>query len=143
MGRKKVIVQNEPWESNKPSNAKFTKICDDMQNSEAWHMLTLRQQGLYLFLKKKYIKKSDGTDNSTDIHITDKDKKIIKVVNNTLNKDIDALIDYGFIKLIKHGKVVHKPNIYGFSDMWRKYGTDNFFIHPNDKRDTKKNSYKG
>ena len=138
MGKRKTIVQNEKWESFKPIGAKFTKICDDMQDSDAWHRLTLRQQGLYLFLKKKY----KGT-NADDIHITDKDKRIIKLSDNTLYKDIDALIDYGFIKLVKHGKVVHKPNVYGFSAIWREYGTDKFFIHPSYKRDTKKNAYKG
>ena len=143
MGRKKTIIQNEKWESNKSSGAKFTKICDDMQDSDAWHKLTLRQQGLYLFLKKKYIKKSDGTDNASDLHITDKDIRIINLSNNTLMSDIDALIDNGFIKVTYHGKIARKPNIYGFSDMWRKYGKDDFFIHPNNKRLTKKNSYKG
>lgn len=143
MSRRKTIIQNEKWESKKSSGAKFTKICDDMQESDAWKKLTLRQHGLYLFLKRKYTKKSDGTDNASDLHITDKDKRIIGLSDNTLYKDIDALIDYGFIKLIKHGKVVHKPNIYGFSDMWREYGTDKFFIHPSYKRDTKKNAYKG
>lgn len=143
MGRKKTIIQNEKWESNKSSGAKFTKICDDMQESDAWKKLTLRQQGLYLFLKKKYIKKSDGTDNASDLHITDKDIRIINLSNNTLMSDIDALIDNGFVKVTYHGKIARKPNIYGFSDMWRKYGTDDFFIHPNNKRLTKKNSYKG
>lgn len=143
MGRRKQGVQNEKWESFKPRDTKFTKICDDMQDSDAWHRLTLRQHGLYLFLKKKFVKKSDGSTNFNDIHITEKDKRIIGLSNNTLYDDIDALIDYGFIKVVFHGKPIHKPNVYGFSAMWREYGTDKFFIHPNDKRLTKKNAYKG
>lgn len=136
--KKKTTLQNEPWESNKPSNSKFTKICDDMQDSDAWHRLTLKQQGLYLFLKKKY-----RGNNENDIHITEKDKRIIHISDNTLWKDLDALIDYGFIKVVFKGRYARKPNIYGFSAMWRKYGTDDFFVHPNDKRMTKANSYKG
>lgn len=50
--KKKKIVQNESWESYKSRDVKFTKICDDMQDSDVWHKLTLREQGLYLFLKK-------------------------------------------------------------------------------------------
>ena len=89
-----------------------------------------------IFISKKEIYKSD-------LHITDKDIRIINLSNNTIMSDIDALIDNGFLKVTYHGKIARKPNIYGFSNMWRKYGTDDFFIHPNNKRLTKKNSYKG
>ncbi len=140
MSRKKVIIQNQKWESTKARGQKFTKICDDMQESKAWKELTLRQQGLYLLLKKKYIKRPDDSDNAEDIHITNQDIKNTKLSKNSVMYDLDELINKGFIKVKYHGKLARKPNIYAFSDNWTKYGTDEFFIHPNDKRLTKKNS---
>lgn len=53
--------------------------------------------------------------------------------------DLDKLIEFGFIEVVYHGKLARKPNIYGFSSMWRNYGTEKFFIHPNKKRLTKNN----
>lgn len=133
MSRKKTF-KNEKWESNNTQVKKFTKICDDMMESMAWKELGLESQGLYLFLKKKYIKKSDGSDNSSDIHIVNKDYRILKKSKNSIMKYLDILIDKGFIKVIAHGKFARKPNIYGFSDKWKKYNTKDFIIHPNDKR---------
>lgn len=142
MSRKKYIIQNQSWESNKNSNQKFTKICDDMQDSMAWHDLGLEAQGLYLFLKKKYTKKSDGSTNENDIHITNKDLRIINKNKSTVMKYLDRLINNGFIKVVEHGKFSRTPNIYGFSGEWKKYNSKDFFIHPNHKRLTKKNNYK-
>lgn len=141
MSKRKITIQNQPWESNKIANQKFTKICDDMQDSMAWHDLGLEAQGLYLFLKKKYIKKSDGSTNESDIHITNKDVRIINKNKLTVMKYLDRLIENGFIKVVHHGKFSRTPNIYGFSEDWKKYNTKEFFIHPNFKRLTKDNSY--
>ena len=138
---KKKIIYNEDWESNKSSNQSFTKICDDMMDSMAWHKLDLASQGLYLFLKRKYTKRN-GKDNADDIHITNKDKRILGKSDNTINKLLDQLIEFGFIKVIQHGKLARKPNIYGFAGEWKKYNTKDFFIHPKNKRLTKKNAYK-
>ena len=141
MSKRKNVIQNEPWESNKKANQKFTKICDDMQDSMAWHKLGLESQGLYLFLKKKYTKKSDGSTNENDIHITNKDIRTIGKNRNTLMKYLDKLIENGFIRVVKHGKLSRTPNIYGFCGEWKKYNQKNFFVHPNHKRLTKTNSY--
>ena len=46
-------VKHYSFESAKEKGA-FTKICKDMQQSEAWKKLSLRQQGLYLHLKSKF-----------------------------------------------------------------------------------------
>mgnify|MGYP004556317063 CR=1 FL=1 len=142
MARSKIkAVYNEPWESNKQTKQSFTKICDDMLDSMAWHDLDLAAQGLYLFLKRKYTK-NNGKDNANDIHLTKKDLRILNKSNNTIMKYLDELIENGFIKVVQHGKLARLPNIYGFSAEWKKYNSEDFFIHPNNKRDTKKNSYK-
>ena len=116
MTRSKIkTIYNEDWESNKKTKQKFTKICDDMQESMAWKDLGLEAQGLYLFLKKKYTKNSQGVTNENDIHITKKDLRILNKNKNTIMKYIDRLIDNGFIKVVQHGRLSRTPNIYGFS----------------------------
>ena len=143
MTRSKIkTIYNEDWESNKKTKQKFTKICDDMQESMAWKDLGLEAQGLYLFLKKKYTKNSQGVTNENDIHITKKDLRILNKNKNTIMKYIDRLIDNGFIKVVQHGRLSRTPNLYGFSGERKKYNTKDFFIHPNDKRLTKENSPK-
>lgn len=134
MSRRKGVVQNLKWESNKSSGQKFTKICNDMMESSAWQALSIEAQGLYLFIKKKYTKRKDGSDNAEDIHLINKDYRVLKKCKNTIMKYLDELIDNGFIKVIEHGKYSRTPNIYAFSDEWKKHNTDDFFIHPNDKR---------
>lgn len=142
MARAKVkTIYNEDWESNKKTKQTFTKICDDMIDSMAWQMLGLEAQGLYLFLKRKYTK-NNGKDNANDIHITNKDIRIIGKNKASIYKYLDRLIDNGFIKVVEHGKLSRKPNIYGFCGEWKKYNTKDFFVHPNNKRLTKKNSFK-
>ena len=53
---------------------------------------------------------------------------------DTFRKDIDTLIDYGFIKQIVSGVPTMSVSIYGFSHRWKDYGTDNFFIPNEDRR---------
>lgn len=139
--RSKSMMKNQSWESTQEIGGKFAKICGTMTSSMAWKKLSMRQKGLYLSLKIKYTKKSDGSDNSNDISIIEAEFKDDYKSKNTLMKDVDALIDYGFIKLIRNGKYARKPNIYGFSDKWKKYNTKEFFIHPNERRHTKNNTY--
>lgn len=135
--KKKGTMTNYSFESTKPINDGFTKICDTMYKSEAWNNLTIRQRGLYLHLKHKFTKKADGTTNKDDISMPRKEINEYYGSYETFAKDLDALIEYGFIKYIIHGKTGRQCNIYGFSDMWQKYNTNEFKLHPNDIRNTK------
>jgi hypothetical protein len=144
MAKRKATSRNFSFESNFPigTNKKFTKICDDMMESEAWKDLTMREKGLYLMLKKRFVSKNGGTNtNENELYIYHKDFQRDYGSKNTLFDDVDGLIDHGFIKVIENGKNARLPNIYGFSDKWKKYGTSDFFIHPREKRWTAKNSY--
>lgn len=125
---------NYDFESNN-QRYDFTKICRDMQKSNAWKQLNLRQQGLYLYLKSKFTVNSKTLDNNrNDISIPTKEAKKLYGDLRTFRKDIDILIDTGFIKQIISGVPTMSVSIYGFSDKWKYYGTDNFIILENDKR---------
>lgn len=113
----------------------FTKICRDMQRSKAWHELNLRQQGLYLHLKSKFrVNRKTLENNANDISIPTSEAKEKYGNLNTFRKDMDTLIDYGFIKQIVSGVPTMSVSIYGFSYRWKDYGTGRFFIPNEDRR---------
>ena len=101
-----------------------------MIDSPAFHKLNLRQQGLYLHFKRKYSQKvSDGvvtSSNIDNISFTYKEAKQIYGDMRTFRKDVEALIEYGFIRRISQGgknfndgsKSQFDSTIYGFSDEW-------------------------
>ena len=113
----------------------FTKICRDMQKSKAWNELNLRQQGLYLHLKAKFTVNIKTLENNAEnISIPTSEAKKLYGNLATFRKDIDALIDHGFIRQIISGVPTMSVSIYGFSFRWKDYGTDKFFIPNEDRR---------
>lgn len=113
----------------------FTKICRDMQRSKAWNELNLRQQGLYLHLKAKFtVNTKTLENNANNISIPTSEAKTLYGNLDTFRKDLDTLIDYGFIKQIVSGVPTMSASIYGFSYRWKDYGTDRFFIPNEDRR---------
>ena len=134
MAKKTKMPMNENFESTQ-SRSGFTKICNDMFESEAWKSLGLRQIGLYLTLKHRY-KKNPRTleDNRNDIVFTTTEALKVYGDSRTFRDDLDILIDRGFIKQTFSGAPFMKANKYGFSDKWKLYGTDNFSIPDSDKR---------
>jgi len=116
-------------------NYDFTKICRDMQRSKAWKELSLRQHGLYLYLKAKFNVNSRTLDNnSQDISIPSSEAKKLYGDLRTFRKDIDKLIELGFIKQNISGVPTMSVSIYGFSEKWKYYGTDKFNITKEEER---------
>lgn len=113
----------------------FTKICRDMQRSSAWKNLSLRQRGLYLHLKSKFTVNTKTLETNKDnISIPTSEAKTLYGDLRTFRKDIDALIEYGFIRQIISGVPRMEVSIYGFFSMWQHYGTDKFYVPNNDRR---------
>lgn len=121
----------------------FTKICRDMQRSEAWKQLKLRQIGLYFLLKSKFTVNTKTLEtNAENISFTTSEAKRYYGDLRTFRADIDILINLGFIKQVMSGVPRMEPSIYGFSDKWKDYGTDKFNIPSCDKRYKKKSKEK-
>lgn len=78
-------------------------------------------------------------NNANDISIPTSEAKTLYGNLDTFRKDIDTLIDYGFIKQMASGVPTTSVSIYVFSHKWKYYGTDNFFI-PNEDRRYKRKS---
>lgn len=132
MGRKRQVTHYD-FES-KTERGAFTKICNDMQESKAWKELKLRQQGLYLYLKSKFKKYSNQDTNQNDISIPKKEALTLYGDLRTFRDDIDELIDKGFIKQVVSGFNTRTTNIYGFSNLWKDYGKEDYKVPINDRR---------
>lgn len=121
----------------------FTKICRDMQKSEAWKQLKPRQIGLYFLFKAKFTVNSKTLENNAEnISFTTSEAKKYYGDLRTFRADVDTLINLGFIKQIMSGVQRMEASIYGFSDRWKEYGTDKFSIPANDKRYKSKSKLK-
>ena len=118
------------------SHGKFTKITDSMMDSLAWQSLEPSQMGLYLLFKRKYTKNKSSDDNKNDISFPFSEYSKIKTYSNkrTFWRDLDALIEKGFIIIVSPQKFQRKPNIYGFSDNWKNYGKPDFKVKDEHKR---------
>ncbi|MGI6635105.1 MAG: hypothetical protein ACOX7B_08035 [Christensenellales bacterium] len=120
---------HEKWEGINPKG-RFTSITHDMQESKAWLHLNLRQQGLYLAFKKRYWRKrvKGQTEDSNEMRITMPKSEFSKMYGNknTFYKDLQALIDYGFlIRTIK--EVRDGQERYVRTDHWVRDGNENTF----------------
>ena len=134
---KRPKYKHQPFESG-TEQGKFTKVCDDMMDSPAWAALSLRQQGLYLALKRKYTQKVSGgiliSDNADNISLPKSEALTMYGTLRSFRVDIDKLIACGFIRLIQSGFNTRTVNIYGFSDRWKRYGQTDFEVPAYEQR---------
>lgn len=86
-------------------------------------------------MKSKFtVNKKTLKNNKDDISIPTSEAKKLYGDLRTFRKDIDKLIEFGFIKQVISGVPTMSINIYGFSEKWKDYGTNIFFIPQSDKR---------
>ena len=127
MSRKNNKMKHYSFESKTESGA-FTKICKDMEKSLAWESLSLRQRGLYHYIKSKFTKYSNQDTNQNNLSITTNEAKKLYGDLRTFRYDIDALINAGFIRQVHSGYLTKTASIYGLIDLWKGYGTDDFTV---------------
>lgn len=134
MKHKNKPPNNYPFESAN-TRYDFIKICRDMTKSKAWLDLTLRQRQLYFEFKSKFrVNTKTMETNKDDISIPKSEALKLYGDLRTFRKDIDALIEHGFIYQKECGFNTRTVNIYGFSEKWKYYGTDKFNITESEKR---------
>ena len=129
MSRKKL----EPATFETGGCAGYLRLYRDMFTSPAWKSLSLRQRGLYLAFKERYQeKRADGkiiSSNKDEIHFSAAEatkpgpngEKPLYGDQHTFFKDLDALIDAGFIRVVQTGYYTRSATVYGFSDRWKQY----------------------
>lgn len=113
-----------------------------MLMSKAWHNLTGKQKELYLYCKAQYYgekktnaehltiqEKEEKTNVNTDMRFTMNKSKWCDIYGiysesgkRHFYKDMQALIDNGFVEILQNGKTNRTKNIYIFSDKWADLG---------------------
>lgn len=127
-------------------NSNFICLYIDMITSEAWKELNAYDIKLYLYFKTKFHRKviNGIIENSNKDNITFPKKTYgskldeigyEEIMNQrTFFNSIDKLIELGFIRVVQHRWNIRESTIYGFSDMWKNYGTEKFKISNKDRR---------
>ena len=117
-------------------------IYESMILSPAWLDLTPKQKELYQVCKlqmyaqkrRPKLEEIDGADVRTTAfymnrHLWMTKYQIYKPGNEkAFYRDMEALIDHGFIKCVSSGAYNKEKSIYDYSDKWRFYGENCFSI---------------
>ncbi len=111
-------------------NSPYARITRNMVKSKAWQELNAYEQVLYLHLKLKYTGKP-GSEK--DLSFTYKEGENL-MSKRTFTRSMDKLIAVGLVDLIRHMPYSQACNIYGLSDRWHNYGTEDFKSKTRPKR---------
>jgi hypothetical protein len=136
-GNKRYKSNCEDWQST--TGGMFHPFYNDMMESEVGKILLGNSKAwqIYCVLVFKYQAKYENglctSSNKDNISLTYKEAKEYMTKRTFINS-IDLIIQLGFIKIIKSGYAERKCNIFGFSNMWSYYNTDQFNIKDKWKR---------
>lgn len=134
MSKRKIKYIPKSFESMENSNDTSANIYMSMLLSPAWNNLTKNQQILYVYCKAQYYAEKkkpkplikELTDNEINLCFTMNKSKWCKLYKiyadggqERFKKDMQALIDNGFIELVENGKPNRTKNIYCYSNKWR------------------------
>lgn len=136
MSRKREATRYKPksFESTGASNDVSANIYMSMLLHNNWKALTKNQQVLYLYCKAQlYAEKRKPTpvlaqlDESQQSRLFTMNRgKYVQLYGlysvgnrNAFKKDMQALIDLGFIELVEDNSHIRRKNIYMLSDNWR------------------------
>lgn len=131
MGRKKKYFP-KPFESSGCSGDTSANIYDSMLTSAAFRDLSARQRMLYVYCKNQYYGKRKPRADYPDIEavqgdecfylnhalITDVYGLYPKTNHRDFYKDMQKLVDNGFIEVVSNGHAAKKRSIYRFSEKW-------------------------
>ena len=91
-----------------------------MIDSPAWQNLSANSIKIYLQLMRKR-----NGNNDRDLSLTYNEMKS-QVSTATLRKCLIELVEKGFIDMVRQGGTMKKCNIFGISERWKHYDTNNF-----------------
>ena len=131
---KRKKYKPKSFESTGIGSDTSSNIYVSMLLSNSWQQLSKNAQILYVYCKAQYYaektipkpKVAQLTEQQLDKCFTmNKSKwlhlyKIYKSDNGQFNKDIEQLIQLGFVELVECGKTTRTKNIYMLSDKWQQ-----------------------
>ena len=136
MSKKKVKYIKQSFESKGFSSDTSANIYESMLKSDAWFDLTATQKVLFLVCKAQYYCQKKKPDGNRFRFTMNRNKwlneyKLYSEGNQAgFYRDMEALIEKGFIKCEFCGAFTRTRNIYEYSDKWRLYKTPEFMILP-------------
>ena len=134
MSRKAQTYIKKPFESDGRGSDTSANIYVSMLLSDAWRALTAQQQRLYLYCKSQYYSEKKKPNNDRLCFTMNQSKWCSlyglyeKSNAKGFYRDMSALIEHGFVACAECGAITRTKNIYKFSSMWQKYGTEDFSI---------------
>lgn len=132
--KKRAPYQKKPFESTGISSDTSANIYMSMLISPAWMDLSAQQQRLYLYCKAQYYGEKGKPEGNPEYFTMNQSKwsdmyGLYKRNNaSSFYRDLEALIEHGFIRCVAHGGASWGKSVYAFSASWQKYGTDGFHI---------------
>lgn len=135
--KKKDRYIKKSYESTGISSDVSSNIYQSMVTSLAWKQLSSRQKVLYMYCKLQHYaqKNKPDPDDRTKFFLNQhkwlKEYELYPSSNlGAFYRDMEKLIEFGFIRCVHAGSSSRTKNVYQFSDKWRLYGTDLFEIIP-------------
>ena len=136
MSKKKPTYQKKPFESNGDGSDTSANLYMSMLTSKAFQDLTAQQARLYLFCKAQYYAEKKKPNNDQLCFTMNKSKwsglyKLYDENNGRgFRRDMEALIEHGFIVCVECGAFTRTKSIYRFSSEWQRWGTEAFTLSP-------------
>ena len=123
VSRKKAEAWFDEFEAFNPK-CEYISLAHDLMNSPAFESLSLRQRGLFLELKRRYRRKREHgvtvKSNRDCIHFPQNDIEKLYGNYNTFKKDLDALVEKGFIR-VHSKKNLRQMNDYELIGDWKTW----------------------
>lgn len=138
MSKKKPPYQKKPFESDGNSSDTSANIYTSMLLSPAWLDLTAQQAQLYLVCKAQYYAEKKKPNDDSLCFTMNKSKwcKLYRLYKENYGegfyRDMEALIEHGFITCKECGAITRTKSIYRFSSGWQRWGTEAFALSPAD-----------
>ena len=136
--RKKTKYEKKMFESDCSSSDVSANIYLSMLTSPAFMDLSNGQKVLYLYCKSQYYaEKKHPIPEMRESFTMNQSKwsglfKLYKKNNASgFYRDMEALINHGFIICVECGANTRTKSIYAFSPNWQKYGTEDFHVDIN------------
>lgn len=140
----------KPWQRRRFSSNKFTPIFADLWTSDAFTSLTDKQQALYIDCTlESYGLASNDTGRGEEFFYmngglrSDKYKRYPRSDSRCFERDIEALIEHGFVDCVQSGFNTRQKNLYKLSDRWHKWGMPDFKVPDDVKTRHMKRSERG
>lgn len=135
MARKREY-QKKPFESTGERSDVSANIYMSMLMSPAFQALSSQQQILYVYCKAQYYgertkPRTEAAPAGNPLHFTMNRAKwcnryhLYKDNNRaSFYRDMNALIEKGFIRCVQSGKTNRTKSVYAFSDEWQRWQGD-------------------